>query len=125
MRGREGRFLTTKETGESGQSAHTSTRLVDSERRFRLLVEGVVDYAIYMLDPAGIVTNWNAGAQRIKGYRADEIIGQHFSLFYLQEDRAAEMPARSLETTRSTGRFKTEGWRMRKDGTRFLASRGI
>ena len=96
--------------------------LFDSERRFRLLVEGVVDYAIYMLDPNGIITNWNAGAERIKGYTAAEAIGQHFSMFYTPEDRALGMPTRSIETARREGRFAAEGWRLRKDGTRFLAS---
>lgn len=96
--------------------------LYDSERRFRLLVEGVVDYAIYMLDPAGRITNWNAGAERIKGYQADEIVGEHFSIFYTDEDRAAGKPDLSLETARRAGRFEDEGWRIRKDGKRFLAS---
>jgi PAS domain S-box-containing protein len=96
--------------------------LIDSERRFRLLVEGVIDYAIYMLDPDGIITNWNAGARRIKGYEAGEAIGRHFEMFYLPEDRAAGMPARSLETARKHGKFEAEGWRLRKDGTKFLAS---
>jgi PAS domain S-box-containing protein len=94
----------------------------ESERRFRLLVEGVVDYAIYMLDPDGIVSNWNAGARRIKGYEAAEVVGRHFGMFYLPEDREAGMPARSLETARENGRFEAEGWRLRKDGTKFLAS---
>jgi PAS domain S-box-containing protein len=96
--------------------------LFETERRFRLLVEGVIDYAIYMLDPNGLVTNWNAGAQRIKGYAASEIVGQHFGVFYTPEDRAAGLPARALETARREGRFAAEGWRVRKDGTRFLAS---
>jgi PAS domain S-box-containing protein len=96
--------------------------LHESERRFRLLVEGVTDYAIFMLDPYGIVTNWNAGAERLKGYRADEIIGQHFSRFYGKEDRAHGLPARFLETAAREGRFEAEGWRYRKDGTRFWAS---
>jgi PAS domain S-box-containing protein len=94
----------------------------ESERRFRLLVEGVVDYAIYMLDPDGIITSWNAGAKRIKGYEAEEVVGQHFEMFYVPEDREAGMPARSLETARTKGKFEAEGWRIRKDGTRFLAS---
>ena len=94
----------------------------ESERRFRLLVEGVVDYAIYMLDPDGIISNWNAGARRIKGYEADEVVGQHFEIFYPPEDREAGLPARSLETARKNGRFEAEGWRVRKDGSRFLAS---
>jgi PAS domain S-box-containing protein len=96
--------------------------LFESERRFRLLVEGVVDYAIYMLDPNGIVTNWNAGAKRIKGYDAEEVVGRHFEMFYPPEDREAGMPARSLETARNKGKFEAEGWRLRKDGTKFLAS---
>jgi PAS domain S-box-containing protein len=96
--------------------------LVESERRFRLLVEGVVDYAIYMLDPNGIVTNWNAGAKRIKGYSAADVIGKHFSIFYTPEEQAAGRPARSLETALREGKYEAEGWRVRKDGTRFLAS---
>src|SRR6266480_3183906 len=94
----------------------------ESERRFRLLVEGVVDYAICMLDPNGIVTNWNAGAKRIKGYEAAEVIGRHFVMFYLPEDREAGMPARSLAASRENGKFEAEGWLLRKDGTKFLAS---
>ena len=96
--------------------------LFESERRFRLLVEGVIDYAIYMLDTDGIISNWNAGARRIKGYEAHEVIGQHFQMFYLPEDREAGLPARSLETARRYGKFEAEGWRQRKDGSRFLAS---
>src|ERR1700724_2583442 len=96
--------------------------LFESELSFRLLVEGVVDYAIYMLDPNGIITNWNAGARRIKGYEADEVVGRHFQIFYPQEDRAAGLPAYSLETAREKGKFEAEGWRVRKDGTKFLAS---
>jgi PAS domain S-box-containing protein len=96
--------------------------LFESERRFRLLVEGVVDYAIYMLDPDGIVSNWNAGAKRIKGYDAVDVVGQHFGMFYLPEDREAGMPARSLAAARQHGKFEAEGWRLRKDGSRFLAS---
>jgi PAS domain S-box-containing protein len=96
--------------------------LFESERRFRLLVEGVIDYAIYMLDPSGIVTNWNAGAKRIKGYEAHEVIGRHFQIFYPIEDREAGLPAISLQTARDKGKFEAEGWRVRKDGTRFLAS---
>ena len=96
--------------------------LFESERRFRLLVEGVIDYAIYMLDPDGIITNWNAGAKRIKGYDAEEVLGRHFGMFYLPEDREAGLPERALQTARDTGKFEAEGWRLRKDGTRFLAS---
>ncbi|WP_445501610.1 PAS domain S-box protein [Microvirga sp. G4-2] len=96
--------------------------LRESEQRFRLLVQSVVDYAIYMLDPEGYVTNWNPGAQRIKGYTEDEIRGQHFSRFYTEEDRATSLPQRALETARREGKFEAEGWRVRKDGTRFWAS---
>lgn len=93
-----------------------------NEELFRRLVEGVTDYAIYMLDPSGIVSNWNAGAQRIKGYGPDEIVGQHFSIFYTDEDRGRGEPARSLGIARSEGRFEAEAWRQRKDGTRFWAN---
>ncbi|WP_206245808.1 hybrid sensor histidine kinase/response regulator [Novosphingobium terrae] len=93
-----------------------------SEERFRLLVQSVTDYAIYMLDLDGHVTSWNAGAERFKGYRADEIIGEHFARFYPPEDREAGAPARALATAREAGRFEAEGWRHRKDGSRFWAS---
>jgi PAS domain S-box-containing protein len=91
------------------------------EGAFQLLVSAITDYAIYMLDPTGIVTSWNAGAQRFKGYMAPEIIGQHFSRFYTDEDRQAGLPARVLEIARREGRYENEGWRVRKDGTRFWA----
>ena len=93
-----------------------------SEERFRLLVEGVTDYAIFMLDPDGFVTSWNAGARRIKGYAADEIIGRHFSQFYTEEDRRNGKPAIALETAQQSGKYETEGWRVRKDGTTFWAN---
>jgi PAS domain S-box-containing protein len=93
-----------------------------SEERFRLLVESVTDYAIYMLDPVGTITSWNPGAQRFKGYTADEILGQNFSRFYSEEDRMAGVPSRALETASREGRFEAEGWRIRKDGSRFWAS---
>jgi PAS domain S-box-containing protein len=96
--------------------------LLEAERRFRILVQGVTDYAIYMLDSEGRVTNWNAGAQRIKGYLPEEIVGQHFSRFYTPEDLDIGVPTKALETARRTGRYEAEGWRMRKDGTRFWAS---
>jgi PAS domain S-box-containing protein len=96
--------------------------LRESERQFRLLVAGVTDYALFMLDPNGIVTSWNVGAERIKGYRAEEIIGHHFSRFYPERDRAAGAPARALQTATQEGRAETEGWRMRKDGTLFWAN---
>ena len=94
----------------------------DSERQFRLLVAGVTDYALYMLDPNGIVASWNAGAERIKGYTSDEIVGQHFSKFYPERDRAAGAPSRALYTAAQEGRFEAEGWRVRKDGTLFWAN---
>ncbi|GEP04326.1 hybrid sensor histidine kinase/response regulator [Methylobacterium oxalidis] len=93
-----------------------------SEERFRILVQGVTDYAIFMLDADGIVTNWNSGAARIKGYSEAEIVGQHFSRFYTEGDRAAGLPARALATAAREGRYEAEGWRLRKDGTRFWAS---
>ncbi|MBN8909988.1 MAG: PAS domain S-box protein, partial [Rhodospirillales bacterium] len=96
--------------------------LKESERRFRLLVQGVVDYSMFMLDPSGLVVNWNQGAERIKGYRAEEIVGRHFSTFYTKEDRASGLPFRALETAGREGRFEGEGWRVRKDGSRFWAS---
>ena len=92
-----------------------------SEEQFRLLVQGVTDYAIYMLDPLGRVNSWNAGAQRIKGYAAEEVIGEHFSRFYTEEDRAVDRPAKALHTAEREGRFESEGWRLRKDGSRFWA----
>ncbi len=98
------------------------SRLLESERRFRHLVQAVVDYAIFQLDREGHVATWNAGAERIKGYTAEEIVGQHFSRFYTEEDRAAGVPARALATARTEGRFEAEGWRVRRDGTRFWAS---
>ena len=102
-------------------------RLVDeallaAERRFRLLVQSVRDYAIYMLDPDGKVTNWNAGAEAIKGYTADEIVGQHFSRFYTEEDRAAGAPAKALATAVAEGKFEGEAQRVRKNGERFWAN---
>jgi PAS domain S-box-containing protein len=94
----------------------------DGRNRFELLVQSVIDYAIYMLDPTGKVTSWNAGAQRFKGYEADEIIGEHFSRFYTPEDLAKGIPKLALETAEREGRFEAEGWRVRKDGTRFWAN---
>jgi len=96
--------------------------LIEAEQRFRILVQGVTDYAIYMLDPQGMVTNWNSGAERIKGYSPDEIIGEHFSRFYTPEDFDAGVPGKALATARESGRYEAEGWRQRKDGTRFWAS---
>ena len=111
-----------KVTRDMTEHREASLAALETERRFRLLVQGVTDYAIFMLDPDGLVTNWNTGAQRIKGYAADEIVGQHFSRFYTPEDREAGTPLRALETATRTGRFTAEGWRQRKDGSRFWAS---
>ena len=97
-------------------------KLSDSEEQFRHLVQGVTDYAIYMIDLEGHVSSWNEGARRIKGYEPEEIIGAHFSQFYSAEDRERDEPARALETARSEGRFIAEGWRVRKNGERFRAS---
>ena len=96
--------------------------LFESERSFRLLVEGVADYALYMLDPNGIITSWNIGGERIKGYSPQEILGQHFSRFYTETDRTNGKPARALGIAREHGRYEEEGWRVRKDGTFFWAS---
>ncbi len=96
--------------------------LQESEERFRLLLRGVKDYAIVMLDPGGRVISWNPGAERIKGYTAEEILGKHFSSFYLSEDVAAGKPERALRVAATTGRYEEEGWRVRKNGSRFFAS---
>src|SRR5439155_7812960 len=96
--------------------------LLESERNFRLLVEGVADYALYMLDPNGVVTSWNFGGQRIKGYSPREIVGQHFSRFYTEADRTGGKPQQALKIAREEGRYEEEGWRVRKDGTFFCAS---
>ena len=124
----EARLLALNETLEARvaertqQLAASIAKLEETERRFRLLVEGVTDYAIFMLDPTGHVVNWNAGAERTKGYARDEILGRHFSAFYTSEDRAAHVPDQALATARQTGRYEAEGWRVRKDGSRFWAS---
>ncbi len=98
-----------------------SSPLFTEEQRYRLLVESVADYAIYMLDRDGYVATWNPGAQRFKGYTAQEIIGKHFSRFYTDEDRAAGVPKQALEIAARDGRFEREGWRVRRDGSRFWA----
>ena len=88
---------------------------------YRLLVDSILDYAVYMLDPDGIVTSWNTGAERVKGYTAGEILGQHFSRFYTEDDQRAGLPAQSLANAARDGRFETEGWRIRRDGDGFWA----
>src|SRR5258705_8078220 len=102
---------------------HERTRLLaDSERRFRLMVESVVGYAIFMLDPSGRVASWNAGAQRITGYSAAEIIGEHFSRFYPREDIERSKPQWELEVATREGRFEEEGWRLRNDGSTYWSN---
>ncbi|HVD77717.1 MAG TPA: PAS domain S-box protein, partial [Vicinamibacteria bacterium] len=97
-------------------------KLAEAQEHFRLLVAGVEDYAIFLLDADGHVISWNAGAERIKGYRAEEIIGKHFSTFYRPEDVQSGHPRRELEAARREGHYREEGWRVRKDGTPFWAS---
>lgn len=96
--------------------------IIDSNERFRLLIDGVKDYAIYMLDPTGRIVSWNTGAEHIKGYSKHEVIGQHFSLFFTAEDVERGKPARMLEIARREGKYQEEGWRVRKDGSLFWAS---
>ena len=91
------------------QLAATTARLEESERRFQLLIDAVTDYAIYMLDPTGNVASWNPGAERIKGYKSEEIIGQHFSRFYTEDDRQQGVPQRALATAEQTGKYEAEG----------------
>src|SRR5215831_12625747 len=100
----------------------TAAALRESDQQFRALVAGVTDYALYMIDPNGTVSSWNAGAERIKGYAAEEIIGRQFSQFYTLEDRRAGLPSRSLTIAAATGRFEAEAWRVRKDGSLFWAN---
>jgi PAS domain S-box-containing protein len=122
LRDPEGKLLGfSKITRDVSERRLHEEALRQSEERFRLLVEGVEDYAIYMLDPEGIITSWNAGAQRIKGYRRDEIVGKHFSRFFSAEDIEAGRPWEELATARRDGRWEGEGWRVKKDGERFWA----
>lgn len=105
----------------------TDQRLADevlrqSEERLRLMIESVQDYAIFMMDPKGYITSWNVGAERINGYKANEIIGKHFSVFYIEEDIVNKKPSRELVSATETGRYAEEGWRLRKDGSRFWSS---
>lgn len=108
-----GRVIERNRAGES---------LQESEERYRLLVESVQDYAIFSLDPEGYITSWNAGAEKIKGYAAEEILGEHFSTFYLPEDRERGLPEFNLAHARDLGRFEQEGWRVRKDGSHLWAN---
>jgi PAS domain S-box-containing protein len=124
----EARFLALNENLESTvadrtrQLAVTAAQLEETERRFHLLIDAVTDYAIFMLDTAGNVVSWNPGAERTNGYSSGEIIGQHFSRFYTQEDRQNGLPQTALATAERTGKYEAEGWRCRKDGTNFMAS---
>ena len=114
------RFLVVIRNISRRRQAEEALRL--TEQRFRLLVEGVRDYAIYMLDTDGNIVSWNSGAERIKGYRAEEIIGKHFSTFYTQEDIDCNKPAHELAVAAQENRFEDEGWRIRKDGSRLWAN---
>jgi PAS domain S-box-containing protein len=107
--------------GQTMDSSSSVSPYIDPER-LHLFIAGITDYAIYMLSTDGFVNSWNAGAERFKGYTASEIVGRHFSQFYTEEDRAADLPSRTLQTALREGRFEGEGWRLRKDGTRFWAS---
>ncbi|HEY9316697.1 MAG TPA: PAS domain S-box protein [Achromobacter sp.] len=112
---RQGKFMRTPTPADTGLE-------LAGESRYRLLVEAVMDYAIYLLDPGGHVSSWNPGAERFKGYASHEIIGRHFSIFYTEEDRLSGVPERALETARREGRFEAEGWRVHKSGRRFWCS---
>jgi hypothetical protein len=111
-----------KVTRDFSARKQTEEKLRQSEERFRVMVESVSDYAIFMLDPSGRISTWNLGAKRIKGYTADEIVGRHFSIFYTDEDRARRHPEEVLGRAIADGSYQEEGWRVRKDGTRFWAN---
>ena len=111
-----------KITRDHSERKAAEDALRHSEQQFRLLVQGVTDYSIYMLDPDGRIASWNAGAQRIKGYMPGEVIGEHFSRFYTEEDRQNGEPQRALDSAAREGRFEKEGWRVRKSGERFWAN---
>jgi PAS domain S-box-containing protein len=107
---------------EATERARADGMAHEAEQHFRLLVHGVTDYAIYMLDPTGVVSSWNPGAERIKGYRREEILGHHYSRFHTEEDRVAGVPQKALAIAAAAGKYENEGWRVRKNGERFWAS---
>jgi PAS domain S-box-containing protein len=112
----------TKAADPPRQQSATTATLLQGDAGYRLMVESIRDHAIFMLDADGLVTNWNAGAEHIKGYSSDEIIGQHFSVFYSQEDRRAGLPQQALMIAATNGMYEGEGWRIRKNGSRFFAT---
>ena len=116
------REMTDRLASANEERQRVEASLHRSEQSLRVLLDGVTDHAIFMLDPTGAVSSWNAGAARIKGYAGREVMGRHFSMFYTPEDRAAGVPARALERAARDGKYEAEGWRIRKDGSRFWAS---
>ena len=122
LRNEEERLRSIANLQQRAQVLEKELALRENEAPFRLLVEAVQDYAIFMLNPEGYVSSWNMGAERIKGYKAEEIMGRHFSCFYPEEDVRNGKPQRELVVAAKEGRFEDEGWRIRKDGSRFWAN---